>query len=1149
MRKLQFKFLLAGCLGASMFVQQVTAQKTDSKKPQAITKEDDSQKKTKLITILKELNKQKGIFFLMADPKLGNTQVYYVNYANENVDRMLSKLLKNTGITYKQVDKKTFVILPEGDRGEVANIDPLDVIQNTPPSAGDGYVGIYNTDYKYEITKGRVVGSDGKPVSGASVIVKGTKKGTSTNDNGDFNIEASNGDVLVVSSIGFDTREITVSSNNFTVTLAQSNKESVETIVVTALGIRRTEKSLTYAQQQVGGEELNKVKTDNVINALSGKVAGLTITPSASGVGGSSKVILRGVRSATGNSQPLYVIDGIPILNSSNANGQPANTYGGSTDGGDGISNLNPDDIASMSVLEGASAAALYGHEGQNGVILITTKKGRAGKPEINFTSTATLQNAAFEPKFQNKYGQAQTGTKESWATTPSLTGTQDNLSKFFQTGLNLTNAINFSTGSENSQTYFSYANTHATGIEPSNQLDRHNFNLRETARFFNNKLTLDGNISYISQNINNSPAIGLYFNPLTGLYLFPRGLNIDTYKNNYLNPNAVGYARQNWSADEDVQQNPWWIINRDPNKLTRNRFIVNGSVRYDATSWLNFQARGSLDRVSDDYEMDVYSGTQSTLDSHGNGSLQLSTQTVQQKYGDFLATVTVPTKGAFKVNAVVGASIKDINTTGLRVGRGQGPNFPGGPAINDLGLSIPDLFTPGNIVTAVGTSNTTAVAPDREQTQSIFGNLNASYNDWVYLTLTDRYDWSSLLAFTPKVDFSYPSVGLSFIVSQMAKMPVAIDYLKVRGSYAEVGNPPSIPYITNILNLESGAGLLVFNNAHAIGTLKPEDTKSFELGLDLKIFKKLNASFTFYNTKTVNQLFQVSPPTPSLFSTAFVNAGEIKNTGEELTLTYDVVKHKNFSWSTSINGSHNENTVVDVDTPDAINSYVLTGAANNAYESILSKGGSAGDIYGYTFLRDAQGRIQISSSGVPLYSSSFNYVGNPNPKFQLGWANSFGYKNFNLSFLVDGKFGGQVLSLTQAMMDFYGVSKVTGDARDAGSVAVNGVDPNGKPVTTVTPINWYQSIGGRAGVSEAYMYSATVVRLREASFGYTFPIKSSTFKSIRLAVTGRNLIYFYKKAPYDPEVTMSTGAGLSGVDVFNQPATRNIGLNLNVNF
>ncbi|PZP45959.1 MAG: SusC/RagA family TonB-linked outer membrane protein, partial [Pseudopedobacter saltans] len=633
---------------------------------------------------------------------------------------------------------------------------------------------------------------------------------------------------------------------------------------------------------------------------------------------------------------------------------------------------MNPDDIASISVLEGASAAALYGYEGQNGVILVTTKKGKAGKPEINFNSSAIFSSPTLLPKFQNSYGQS--GGKLSWDTSGNKINSYDNLKTFFRTGNNFTNSINFTTGNENAQTYFSYANTKANGIEPTNNLMRHNITLRETGHFFDDKLVLDGSASYITQKINNTPAAGLYFNPLVGLYLFPRGLDIQPYKNNYLNPDSVGFKRQNWVANEDIQQNPWWILNKNPNWGTRNRFIFNGSIRYEANNWLTLQSRGSVDRISDDFELDVYSGTQSTLNSQGNGSLGLSTQTVDQKYADLLATIKINTNSKFKADIIIGTSIKDTKTTGYRIGRGSGTLFPNGPAFTDQGLSITDLFTPSNIISGQANASSNTTAPlnslvGRTQTQSIFGNVNLSYDNWAYLTFTERTDWSSLLAYTPKSSFSYPSVGLSLVVDQMLKLPEAISYLKVRGSYAEVGNPPSIPYIANILNYESPAGQLQFINAQVIGSLKPENTKSTEFGIDMKLFKRLNIAFTYYNTKTINQLFQVSPSVTSLISTAFVNAGEIKNVGQELSIGYNVFQNQKFTWTSNIVASHNKNTVVKVDPEHGLDTYTISGGGGNTFESRLVKGGSAGDIYGYGFIRDDQGRIEISS-GKPTFNS-----------------------------------------------------------------------------------------------------------------------------------------------------------------------------------
>lgn len=983
---------------------------------------------------------------------------------------------------------------------------------------------------------GTVRDSSGTTLVGVTVAVKGTPNGTQTDAQGQFTLNVKPGDVLVFSYIGYTSKEVTVGAETtLNVTLSSSVHE-LQQVVVTAFGIRRSEKSLTYSTQQVSGDELTRAKSDNLVNNLTGKVAGLTVAPSASGVGGSSKVILRGNKSFSGSNQPLYVIDGIPMTNASNSNGQPNSPYGGSTsvDGGDGISNLNPDDIESVSVLKGAAASALYGSQGANGVILITTKKGKSGKTQINFNSSIMANSIAYKPDFQNSYGRTTATSNDSWGAKING-GNQDNLDQFYQTGYNWTNSINLSGGSDLAQTYFSYANTYAKGVEPGNTLDRHNFNLRETAKFLNQKLTVDGNVNYISQKIDNTPALGLYFNPLTGLYLFPRGTDITPYKNQYLLGNQTGYARQNWDVSEDLQQNPWWIVNKNPNYSNRNRVLINGSARYDFTDWLNLSVRGSLDRIADSYEQDLYSGTQSTL-SKANGQFILNNQVVEQKYGDALLTFRVPNTKTIKVDGVLGTSITDSKRTGTTLGSG-------------LGLSTPDLFIAQNTIISGTNSNAGTLSENHSQLQSIYGNLNLSYNDWVFLNLTGRNDWSSNLAFTPNGSYFYPSVGLSALLNQALKLPKVISYAKLRGNYAQVGN--SVPqYVTNPVNYLDATGSVVLSTVAPFGTLKPEKTKTWEIGADLRFFNDdLSVSFNYYKSNTFNQFVQVTPSPATGYSVGYVNAGEVQNNGFEFIVGYNFINNGSFKWNSSINGSRNINKVVDVDSKDGINQFVITSNNNTNYESIMTKGGSYGDIYGYTVKRDAQGRIVLNADGTPQINNGFNYLGNPNPKFQLGWNNNFTYKNFNLNLLVDGKFGGQVLSLTQALMDQYGVSKTTGDARNNGGVAVNGVTATGTPVSTVDAKAWYTSVGGRQGVSEMYVYSATVVRLREASFGYTFPVNTKAIKNLRLSVVGRNLLYFYKKAPYDPEMTMSTGNGLSGVDIFNQPATRNIGLNLNVTF
>ena len=1062
--------------------------------------------------VIAAIQKQTNYHFVFSESKIPSTKQLSLNVVNEDVKTVLNSLLANSGFGFTQLANNLIVITAKNE-----------VINNT-------------------VVTGKVVDETGAVLPGVSVKVKGTSFGTTTDGNGTFSVNAPDNATLIFSFLGYQTQEIAVAGKTSIVVQMVAASNSLTEVVVTALGVKKSEKSLVYANQVVSGDQLTAVKSDNLMNALNGKVAGVDISPSSSGVGGSVKVILRGSKSATGTNQPLYVIDGVPMTNTSNANGQPNGTYGGSPDGGDGISNLNPEDIESITVLEGASAAALYGSQAANGVVLVTTKKGKSGKASINLSSSYTNNAISYKPQFQNEYGAA-SGSDESWGAKLANPTVENNLGTFFRHGNNLTNSVDFASGSDLAQTYFSYANTTANGVEPGDNLQRNNFTFRETGHFLNNKLTVDVNTNYINQKILDAPGEGFYYNSLTGLYLFPRGQSILPYKENYAvpAPGRNGLLTQNWDANEDVQQNPFWIVNKNPSTANRDRLLVNATVRYEVNNWLNFQVRGNVDRVADIYQQDLYAGTNAVLTPGSNGSFTRSDQVLTQTYSDFITNFKIPLKGDFKIDGLVGASITDDNTVGTTYGSG-------------LGLSIPNVFIEQNVVTSItggagANSNVSTSPSNHSQVQSLFGSINFSYKNWAYLTVTERSDWSSTLAFTPNDSYSYPSVGLSFILNEMFKLPEVITYAKIRGSYAEVATPVT-QYITNPINYLGSGGSVNFNSVYPNPALKPTDTKSKEAGLDLRMFNnRLSYSFTWYKSNSYNQFIQYTPEASTGYSTAYLNAGNIQNTGIEMRLGYDIIKSKDFNWSSNLNYSFNKNKIIELN-PQAPNTpVVLTGFGNNAYESVLVTGGQYGDIYGYKFQRSASGQIELNSSDAPIQNSTPQKLGNPNPKFQMGWGNTFAYKRFSLDFLIDGKFGGQVLSITQMLMDSYGVSAASGAARDAGGVTVNAVDPTGKAVSKVDAYTYYTAVGGRSGIGEAYMYSATVVRLRSASLGYTLPIPNSAIKSVRLSLIGGNLIYFSKKAPYDPEITMSTANGLSGVDVFNAPTTRNIGASFKASF
>ena len=1065
-------------------------------------------KRLPLYDVFNSISRQTGYEFIYDEKLLEKAAPVNLNMNQASLTEVLNACLSSKLFNYSIVDK-TIVISPN--------------TKVTEPAAA-----------ALQPIQGKVTDAKGMPLIGVSIQVKGTTKGTMTNVEGGFSLSVNPGDVLIISFIGYESKQITVGSDaNIHVTLAIENSQ-LGAVVVTALGIKRSDKSITYSTQQLDGLELTKAKDPNLVNTLNGKVAGLTISSSSSGVGGSAKVILRGNKSGLGSNQALYVIDGVPMNNT--ITNQPTSVYGGSMsyDGGDPISNLNPEDIENISVLKGASAAALYGSQGANGVIIVTTKSGKAGRTLINFSSGFNITQAAYKPEFQNHYDTTKQGSAQSWG--DKINGAPDNLSAFFQNGTNFTNAISLSAGSEKMQTYFSYANTSANGIEDGNKLGRHNLTFKETGRFLNDKLTASADVNYMTQKIDNTPLSGLYFNPLTGLYLFPRGQDIRPYKDQFEKPDpSRNFLNvQNWPFDEDIQQNPWWILHRNTNSLTRNRILANANLKYDINSWLNVQARGSIDRIADVYEQKIYASSQKAV-APANGLYNYNNSTTTQQYGDLIANFNIPVND-FKITGVVGGSIRDVKTTGVFLNSGQD------------GLYIPNVFTIQNIKTLNGRNSGTQLE-NHGQWQSVFASANIAYKEWLYLDLTARNDWASNLAFTPQMSYFYPSAGLNVMLSQLVKLPQQITYAKVRGSYAIVGNSPLAYQSNPAPNTLGTGGTPIVSVAAPFRTLKPEKTKSLELGTEWRFFdSRLSIDLTYYKTNTTNQTMQINAPNATLFDTYFINAGNIQNQGVEAVLRYDVLRHTKLQWNTGINFATNDNKIIELS--PLSDRFTLSGASGANYASQFKVGGSFGDIYGTVLQRDAQGRVMIDGNGKPIkQGGDMVYLGNANTKWQLGWNNNFVYNNFTFSFLIDGKFGGKVMSVTQAMMDYYGVSKISGDARDAGGVKVNGVDPNGKEVTSVNAQDWYSVVGGREGVSAEYLYSATTIRLREASLGYTVPVTNSFLKTLKFSLTGRNLFYFSKKAPFDPEQTMSTSNGLGGVDVFMLPATRSYGLTLNASF
>lgn len=1009
--------------------------------------------------------------------------------------------------------------------------------------------------------KGIVISADDKePVIGASVLVKGTTIGCVTDLDGKFTIEDAPADakLLQVSFVGMATVEVPITPGIIRVTL-KSDTELLDEVVVTALGIAKKSKTLTYSTQVVNGDELVRAKDPNMMNALAGKTAGVQINKSSSGLGGSSKVIIRGNRSVGGSNQPLYVIDGVPFGSSTNENTATSiggNNDSGNYDRGDGISNLNPDDIESMNILKGPAAAALYGSSAANGVVIITTKKGKEGRASITFNTSTTIDNAAYGiPEFQNHY----TGTSTSWGS-ELKGGSPDYTKDFFKTGVTTINSLSLSMGSQAIQTYFSYANTYGKGVVEGNQLVKHNFNFRETANFFNNKLTIDANINGMYQKGNNrTTSGGYYMNPLVGLYHFPRGgveggKDFNYYKENYqvLNPSR-NIMDQNWykTQGSDMEQNPYWLIHKIPNEDTRYRTVFNLSVNYKFNNLFSIQARGNADYVVDKNNTRMYAGTSpilcgiNTTGSGTNGRYIYGETSSLSTYGDVLFTYQQNFE-KFSVNTSVGASINDYN--------GNGTGFDSYPGT----LSVPNVFTMQNCFLNKGSLTDWKT---HTQNQAVFFTGQFGFMDQLFLDFTARNEWTSTLAFTKYKNkgFFYPSVGMTWVMNETLKLPEWIDLGKIRGAWSKVGNGLNA-YTSNPLNWVTKSGSIGFNTTAPFAELKPEMTTSIEFGTEWRFFgSRLEFDFTYYKTNTKNQLFSLDAPAGSEYNTYYINAGNIQNTGVEIMMSGTPVMTKNFRWKTGLNFATNKNEAKEL-AGDAFPYFQFNGGESNNVWSRLEVGGSFGDIYGTTFVRDESGKIKFEKDKdgdeMPLVDkSSIKKLGNSTPDFNLSWSNTITWKDFSLYFLIDGRFGGDVMSLTEADLDQQGVSKASGDARDRGYVLleghrISGGDENNK----YRAINkFYNLVGGRAGVTEYYMYSATNIRLRELSLSYSLPRpllnKVGIIKEAQISLVGRNLFFFKNNAPYDPDGMLSTSNRLQGVDVFGMPTNRSIGFNLKVNF
>ncbi|APU68129.1 SusC/RagA family TonB-linked outer membrane protein [Christiangramia flava] len=996
-------------------------------------------------------------------------------------------------------------------------------------------------------------GENNMPLPGVTVIQKGTNNGAVTDFDGKYTIDVPGDAILVFTMIGYGSQELAVEGKTTLDVVLSEDAEALDEVVVTSLGITREKKSLGYAVTELESEEVNTVKDYNVANSLVGKVPGLIVNQSG-GVGSGSRITIRGNNTLTGNNQALIVVDGIPIDASGNESG--GSIYNSTVTGG-GITDINPSDIESISVLKGPNAAALYGSRAASGVILITTKKGsRTRGLGVSINSNISVEETMFLPEYQNEYGQGTNGAvyadlanfgSSSWGA--PLDGSQqlyytgeqraysaqpNNVEDFFDTGLKSINTLALEHGGEDYSMRFSYTNNATTSVIPNSELQSHNFNLRGLVDL-SDKLHIDSKATYFTQELQNRVNVGTE-GVLAYVYTMPRNIDINDlrkYKPSlWSDPNmfsdeyaSISYAGQNKSIG-----NPYWMLNEDTNDERRDRFIGFTKLTYDINDWLSIFGRvgGDITNSRTDY-----------IQAYGQhffytGRLSYTTRKNSELNADFLLTANKDISDKLNLVANLGGSLSKRSFETMNVSGSQ--------------FRLPSRTFLSN--TNIQTSTHTPLGI--KKINSLYGQFSFAYDDFLYLDLTARNDWSSTLSADNRSYF-YPSASLSMLVNQFIDPDKNfLNMLKLRGSWAEVGNDTDVYqlYQTFSVPTQGYLGLTVLNgpSVRLNPDLKPESVQSTEFGVEFNMFaNRVYGEVSAYKIRTMDMIYNVPVPFATGYNYFKENVGEVENKGVEVLLGGVPVRTEKFRWDVSVNFSKNRNKLVDL--IDGLDFAALNTLGNISIRGQV--GGSIGDIYGTTWKTNDQGQRLVNAEGFPLASSEKVKLGNAQPDWIGGLTNTFSYNNWNLRVLVDGRFGGEIYSATSSYLDAAGVSRRSLDYRGEGVVvdAIN--EETGQPNTvSITAQQYWSSV---SGINSNYIYDQTNVRLREFSLSYRFPsdaIDGIGLTSASVGLIGRNLFFFYKDAEdIDPDNSIGTGLSGQGISLNNAPTIRSLGLNVNINF
>lgn len=1012
---------------------------------------------------------------------------------------------------------------------------------------------------------GKVIDESGNPLPNVSYQIKGTTTGGMTDADGNFSVQISgNNAVLVFSEVNHRTQEVAVRTQSELMVAMAATTGSLEEVVVTALGIQKQKASLGYSVQEVSGGIIADAHETNVTNALSGKVSGLQVVRSSNGAGGSSKLVLRGFNSLQGSNQPLIVVDGIPMENFLGADNN--DFWNPGLDYGNGLGDINPDDIASITVLKGQSAAALYGARGGNGVIMITTKSGkRTSGLGLSLTSTLGTENMFLVPDLQNSYGQGSEGifnAESNLSYGPKIEGqtvtkwngeqvplrAHDNLKSFLRNGTSQHYGLSLQQQFGGTAIYSSINYMDDRSIIPGNKLIRTNLTTRATTKFGkDDKWTSDVKISYNNTAGYNRPITGKDRSSVYTLLMLPRSMDVTDFK-----AGVNEFGQMLWYPGSLAwTMNPYWLYRYNLNHDTRDRFMLNGSLKYNFTDWLNAEVRAGADMYTTNTENKTYAGGGTLTNSYSTGK-----QTFEEK--NFSAMVNARKDNLFgKVGGAImfGGNLMDQKWSSLGVSTGE--------------LEVPNLFSPtnskGNPSISAGFSH--------KKINSVYGSLELNYDRWLYLTFTDRNDWTSTLSKNNR-SYSYPSISVSYVLTEMlssmgSALPDWVSHIKLRGSYASVGNDMGPYRLLNGYNISKDplghiqAGKEdIYKDPNVVNEL----LKSTELGAEMRFLNnRIGLDFTWYKSNATNQLIQLPADPMSGFASRIINAGNIQNKGVELMIDANILQglSSGLTWNLKANYSTNKNLIIDIAKDSGVTSYRIAGF-DNLYIS-AENGHLFGTIYGTKYRRVTDesspyfNELLLNGDGLPVATGESMLLGNQQAKALIGITNVFGYKNFELSFQIDGRFGGQIFSATHAAMQANGTGAITAPGGVREKFILSGVvaDDNNKLVKNTIEISqqdYWNQIGtsGNVGIGEANIYDATNVRLRNVSLGYTFPrsMMGNTFQRIRLTASCNNvwMITSHMRG-IDPESVFAISTNATGFESGAFPTMRSFQFSVNLGF